>query len=155
MDVQLGQWLHAGRAYSSQCVTLASPKTPPKWQKAGRIPWICFAPAWVWAGAGTSPEQQAKGSGGIARSELCAAAPSRLQQCEMYQMASPSSFRALTCSQCPCPPVVLQPPRSWVTQQVWDIKKLWGLGSQASSLPAFSSVLPFGASPCKEKKPTK
>uniref|UniRef100_A0A8C9L4X2 Medium-chain acyl-CoA ligase ACSF2, mitochondrial n=1 Tax=Serinus canaria TaxID=9135 RepID=A0A8C9L4X2_SERCA len=33
----------------------------------------------------------------------------------MYQIASPSSFRALTCSQCPCPPVVLQPPGSWVT----------------------------------------
>lgn len=143
MGVQLGQWLYAGRAYSSQCVTLGYPKTPPKWQKAGCIPGSASPQLGSVPGC---PEKQAKGSGGMTRAELCAAAPSRLQQCEMYQIASPSSFRALTCSQCPCPPVVLQPPGSWVTQQVQDTKKLWGLGSQASSLPGFSSVLPLGAS---------
>lgn len=57
-----------------------------------------------------NPAQEAKGNECMARTELCAAAPSGLQQCEMYQMASPLSVTALTCSQCPCPPVVLQPP---------------------------------------------
>lgn len=138
VGVQPGQWLYAGRACSSRCVTLGYPKTPPKRQEAGYTPWICFPRLGSGPGAGMNPAQWAEGCERMARAELCAAAPSGLQQCEMYQTASPFFFRALTCSQCPCPPVVLQPPGCWVTQRV---QETLGLGKSGK----FFALLLFSA----------
>lgn len=105
VSVQPGHWLHAGWAYSSRCVTLGCPKSLPKWQRQAGSPGSALPQ--LGSGAGMNPALLAKGSERMARAELCAAAPSRLQQCEMHRMASPSSFGAPSCSQCPCSPGVL------------------------------------------------